>query len=136
MLESSNNHIRGDSMIYLYQGINRLGTPFFKKRAGGWPSLFILQLLYRNINKDGKKIMATSTILIAAMIVLIGIIIFQFYWLFRIFQWIHFINSVMSELCKILINHTDNISKNTQINQVINEFIKKEMSKQSGATIN
>ena len=83
-----------------------------------------------------KKIMATSTILIAAMIVLIGIIIFQFYWLFRIFQWIHFINSVMSELCKILINHTDNISKNTQINQVINEFIKKEMSKQSGATIN
>jgi len=80
--------------------------------------------------------MATSTILIAAMIVLIGIIIFQFYLLFRAFQWIYFINSVLSELCKILINHTDNISKNTQINQVLNEFIKKEMSKSSDVTIN
>lgn len=123
-------------MIYLYREVDRLETPFLEKRADGWPSLFILQLLYRNINKDGKKIMATSTILIAAMIVLIGIIIFQFYWLFRIFQWIHFINSVMSELCKILITHTDNISKNTQINQVINEFLKKEINKPPDVTIN
>jgi hypothetical protein len=82
------------------------------------------------------KIMITSTILIGATIILTGIIIFQFYLLFRAFQWIYFINSVLSELCKILINHTDNISKNTQINQVLNEFIKKEMSKSSDVTIN
>jgi len=80
--------------------------------------------------------MTTSTILIAVTIILTGVIIFQFYLLFRAFQWIYFINSVLSELCKILISHTDNISKNTQVNQVLNEFIKKEMSKASGATIN
>jgi hypothetical protein len=82
------------------------------------------------------KIMTTSLILVGATVILIGIIIFQFYLLLRAFQWIYFINSVLSELCKILISHTDTISKNTQINQVLNEFIKKEMSKSTSATIN
>jgi hypothetical protein len=80
--------------------------------------------------------MTTSLILVGATVILIGIIIFQFYLLLRAFQWIYFINSVLSELCKILISHTDTISKNTQINQVLNEFIKKEMSKSTSATIN
>jgi len=80
--------------------------------------------------------MITSTILIGATIILICIIIFQFYLIFRAFQWIYFINSILSEMCKIMISHTDTISKNTQINQVFNEFIKKEINKPSNTTLN
>jgi hypothetical protein len=80
--------------------------------------------------------MIPSTILIGTTIILICIIIFQFYLIFRAFQWIYFINSILSEMCKIMISHTDTISKNTQINQVFNEFIKKEINKPSNTTLN
>jgi hypothetical protein len=96
----------------------------------------IFQFLYRNTIIKDAKTMTTSTILIGSIVILICVIIFQFFILYKIFQWIHFINLAMSEMSKIMINNVSSVSEISKSNCALNEFLKKEINKPPDVTIN